>query len=66
MRVSEHEQAFTKRRPERSNFAAQRIANNHSFDRERDVSLLHCLNIGRRLTAFENIEIVKNLSLIHI
>ena len=58
-RVTEHEKAVNQNNREKSNFAAHLINTKHSFDRTQNVRLLHAENKGRRLTALENIEIVK-------
>ena len=59
IRIAEHTNAVRKNRPTESAFAAHLLETGHSFDELTGVSLLHCENKGRRLTALENIEITK-------
>ena len=58
-RVAEHEKAVQHHTPERSNFAAHLIDLEHSFSRDTGIRLLHSEGKGRRLTALEDIEIIK-------
>ena len=59
-RVTEHEKAFLKRTPERSNFAAHLIDSDQSFSKSTGTHLLHSAGRGRRLTALEEVEIIKH------
>ena len=59
IRVAEHMNAVRKNRPNDSAFAAHLLETGHSFDELSGVSLLHWENKGRRLTALENMEIIK-------
>lgn len=59
-RVAEHEKAVQNHTPTRSNFAAHLIDSGHSFSRNTGVHLLHSAPKGRRLTALEEIEIIKH------
>jgi hypothetical protein len=59
-RVAEHEKAFLNKTPERSNFAAHLIDSDHSFSKTTGTRLLHSVGRGRRLTALEEVEIIKH------
>jgi len=61
-RISEHEKAVERHAPERSNFAAHLLDCGHSFSRDGGVRLLHTAGRGRRLTALEEIEIIKHFN----
>ena len=58
-RVAEHEKAAARNTPEKSAFAAHLTTTGHSFDRQEGLRLLHCESTGKRLTALENLEIIK-------
>ena len=59
-RVLEHQKAIENHAPERSNFAAHVIDCGHSFVGEAGTRLLHGGEKGPRLTALEEIEIMKH------
>ena len=59
-RTAEHEKAVRNHTPERSNFAAHLIDSGHSFSANTGVQLLHPASKGPKLTALEEIEILKH------
>ena len=58
-RLAEHEKAIEKRTPEKSNFASHILTADHTFSSDTGVRLLHTAEKSKRLSALENIEIIK-------
>lgn len=59
LRITEHEKAIQNGTPERSNFAKHVLSEGHTFDRDSCIRLLHILEKSKKMTALENIEIIK-------
>uniref|UniRef100_A0A8D8M6Y2 GIY-YIG domain-containing protein n=1 Tax=Cacopsylla melanoneura TaxID=428564 RepID=A0A8D8M6Y2_9HEMI len=55
-RIKEHNAAF-RNKSDRSNFAYHLYTENHEFDKEMGVELLHFCEGGRRMDVLENVEI---------